>query len=167
MSRVPRSRAISELAAAAIGPALRRRGFANVDIAAHWPAIVGPHLARLCQPERITWPRRGPGESDGARARGATLLVRVDGPAAVELQHAAPQILERVNTFLGAGLVTRLRLVQAPLPRKARPRVGPRPCAPQAAARVDDLVAEIEDEALRRTLAALGRNIAASRSGGA
>jgi WD40 repeat protein len=46
------------------------------------------------------------------------LELRVDGPAAALVQHQAPEILSRVNLFLGAGSVGKLRIVQGPV--KAR-----------------------------------------------
>ena len=47
---------------------------------------------------------------------GAVLHIRVDGGAAVELQHKTPIVLERINAFYGYRAVDRLKLVQGPLP---------------------------------------------------
>ena len=46
------------------------------------------------------------------------LQVRVAGPLAVELQHLAPQVLERVNTYLGYRAVTQLKLSRGVLPAR-------------------------------------------------
>ena len=57
-----------------------------------------------------------------ARAGGATLELRVAGPVAALIQHQAPLILDRLNLYLGAGAVARLRIVQGPLSRRRPPR---------------------------------------------
>ncbi|MGA8402290.1 MAG: DciA family protein, partial [Stellaceae bacterium] len=69
---------------------------------AEWTAIVGPDIAAA------TWPE--------ALARGGSLKLRVAPGKALELQHRAPLVIERVNLFFGRDAVTRLALVQGPLP---------------------------------------------------
>ena len=70
------------------------------------------------------------------RAAG-TLMLRVEGPAAIEIQHLADVICERVNRFLGWRAVERIALRQAPHPAASpagrsdppipeRPRASPR-----------------------------------------
>jgi hypothetical protein len=55
-----------------------------------------------------TWPE--------ALARGGTLKLRVARHRALELQHRAPLVIERINLFFGRDAVTRLALIQGPLP---------------------------------------------------
>lgn len=93
-----------------IAPTLKKRGFRQIDILAHWPMIVGDHLAALSCPERIS--RSGRLSPDG----GAVLTVKVEGAMALEVQHMSPLILERINQHYGAGSITRLNIVQGPLP---------------------------------------------------
>ena len=88
--------------------ALRRRGFSEWDVLARWPDIVGPGLAALTVPEKLQQ-RRGD-------VAGAILHIRVDGSAALELQHKTPVVLERINAFYGYRAVDRLKLIQGPLP---------------------------------------------------
>ena len=52
-----------------------------------------------------------------------TLLLRVEGPTAVEIQHLGGVILERVNRFFGWQAVGQLALRQAPLRRAAQPKL--------------------------------------------
>ena len=82
---------------------------------ARWKEIVGEALARRTEPVKLSKPRGG-----GA----ASLELRVEGAAATLIQHQAPDILARVNLFLGEGAVERLRIVQGPLrgASPARPR---------------------------------------------
>lgn len=89
-----------------ISPALRRRGFAESEVVLRWPEIVGPELARVATPEKLSF-RRG-------RSADGTLHLKVAGPSALAIQHQAPMIMERVNTFYGFRAVARLNLVQGP-----------------------------------------------------
>lgn len=115
---------ISARLAAATREVLKKQGFADLHIIRHWPDIVGTSLAGVSAPEKLSFPRgRTPQEGrKRARPEGATLLVRIDGPAALEFQHLEPQIIDRINTYYGYGAVQRLKLVQGPLPRPKPPR---------------------------------------------
>src|ERR1700749_4922054 len=71
-----------------------------------WREICGEPLSRVSEPVRLVQPKRG---------GPAVLEIRVAGPAAALVQHQSPAILAKVNLFLGAGAVDRLRIVQGPL----------------------------------------------------
>jgi hypothetical protein len=75
---------------------------------ARWREIAGETLAARTEPVKLSRPRGG---------GGAVLELKVDGPAAALIQHQAPEILARVNLFLGAGSVERLRIVQGAVRR--------------------------------------------------
>ena len=68
---------------------------------------------------KITWPRAVGEDSPEP----ATLVLRVEGPAALEIQHLSAVILERVNRFFGWQAIGRIALRQAPAapPRAACP----------------------------------------------
>jgi hypothetical protein len=124
-------------------------------LGARWREIVGPSLARRTEPVRLSAPRGG-----GA----ASLEIRVAGPAATLVQHQAPDILARVNLYLGAGSVDRLRIVQGPLRRAVRSEPEPRRRAkgPLDAAREAELAASLAglpDGPLKEALARLGREV--------
>ncbi len=89
--------------------AFTKFGFADDHVLTRWREIVGPQLARLTSPERLSRPAKG---SSG----GSTLTVRVAGAAALEMQHLSPQIIDKINGFYGRPVVGRLKLVQGPLP---------------------------------------------------
>ena len=92
-----------------VGPIVARHGGGIVTrLKSEWAAIVGPELAV------VTWPE--------SLARGGTLKLRVAPGKALELQHRAPLVIERVNLFFGREAVARLVLVQAPLRRRQLPR---------------------------------------------
>ena len=75
--------------------AFAAHGFAYAQILTHWEEIVGPELADVCRPTRLRWPQ-GQNRIRHERQRlGGTLTVTVEGPAAIEVQHDAPGIIER------------------------------------------------------------------------
>jgi hypothetical protein len=152
--RVGGLRRLPELLGALLDPAARRRGLAEARLLTDWHLVVGPQLAPRCQPVRLA------GANDG---RGGVLTVHVGGAQAVELQHSAPQLIERINGFFGYPAVARLRLIQAPpmRPVKSRPhRPGRALCADELSA-LATLVEPVRPPALRAALAELGRTVAA------
>src|SRR4051794_41630925 len=79
----------------------------------------------------MQWPR----PVEGQPQEPATLILRVEGPMALEIQHSSDVILQRVNRFFGWSAVGRLALRQAPLSRRDRPQPSRAP-DPQAVAKV-------------------------------
>jgi len=150
------ARPIGAFTASALDRAARGRGFATSALLSQWQAIVGADLAHFTMPDRVVWPRRNddPDETHrGRRDEGAILVLRVDGPRAIEVQHRSGQILERVNSHFGYRAVAELRILQAPVARKPAPRPPPRrPIDPD----VLTAPAEIEDQGLGAALARLG-----------
>ena len=121
-----------------------------------WPEIVGAEIAAHAEPIKIQWVRA----PDGEPAEPATLVLRVEGPMALEIQQQSAIVLERVNRFFGWQAVGRLAFRQAPLRRKEKPK--PRELDPEATARIAASLGAIEDTDLRLALARLG---AAVKSG--
>lgn len=144
---------LADLVAACVTDVFQRQGFTSCEIVTHWDDIVGPEIAALAEPIRMQWVRsRDPDESSPA-----TLVLRVEGPAALEIQHMSTVIVERVNRYLGWQAVGRLALRQAPL---ARRRKSPRPRIDDgAAAAIAARMTGITDEGLRTALGRLGAAI--------
>jgi hypothetical protein len=148
---------LAELIEDCIAPALAAQGFAGRSIVSLWPEIVGERLAARTRPLKIDWPKRRP--APGEAADPATLVVRVEGAFALEMQQLGPLVVERVNTHLGWRAVGKLVLKQGPVAGPAPPRPAPKLDAAAAAA-VDRQVATVEDEGLREALARLGKAVA-------
>lgn len=121
---------------------------------ARWREIVGEQTARVTEPVKLVKGRAG---------AGAALEIRVAGPAAALIQHQAPEILARVNLFLGTGAVEKLRIVQGPLrPRPKAEQPRPRPARPLDAAQEAELaqgLAQAPPGPLKDALMRLGRNV--------
>ncbi len=82
----------------------------------------------------------------------------------LELQHRAPLLIERVNAFFGRLVVTRLVLVQGPLPLdSASSEAGLRSPAYCGMDRLHSRLSGIADPQLREALARLGRAVAETK----
>ncbi|MGZ3376294.1 MAG: DUF721 domain-containing protein [Phenylobacterium sp.] len=126
---------------------------------ARWREVVGVEIAKRTEPVKLTRGRNG-GPS--------TLEIRVAGPAAAIIQHQAHEILARVNLFLGAEAVQKLRIVQGPLQRKYEPaakgrrRLPPLDAAAEAGLEKD--LAAAPEGKLKAALLALGRGVLRQRA---
>src|SRR4029450_7116772 len=132
---------LSVLLSDVFSDAYAKQGFAARELVTRWAEIAGADIARHAEPLKMQWPR----PVEGQPQEPATLVLRVDGPAALEIQHKSDVLLERVNRFfgwqgvgragvggLGAGAKPACAPGSAP-PRRARrtlrrwPR-SPKPC---------------------------------------
>lgn len=162
-----RSRGGGPLAVGAYVPGIARKafeahGFSSASILSDWPEIIGAEFAAITAPERIVWPRGGHQTDfdDETQTRtashkrsGATLILRVDGPRSLEIQHIAPQLLERINIYFGYRAVAELRIIQGPVLRETHQS------PPAREIKAVSLKEEIEDEKLRAALEKLGGSI--------
>jgi hypothetical protein len=121
---------------------------------ARWREIVGPEIARRSEPVKLTRGRAG---------APASLEIRVAGPAAAIIQHQAQEILARVNLYLGAEAVQKLRVVQGPLrlnPEATRPPARrPQPLDAAEEASLAQGLAEAPEGPLKQALLRLGRGV--------
>jgi hypothetical protein len=145
---------LSVLLSDVFSDAYAKQGFAARELVTRWAEIAGADVARHAEPLKIQWPR----PVEGQPQEPATLVLRVEGPAALEIQHKSDVILERVNRFFGWHAVGRLALRQAPLSRRERPAPARTPDA-KAVAEVAKTLSAVEDEALKDALARLGAAI--------
>ena len=144
-------RPLADLLRKTLSEGFAQQGFASSELVTRWEAIVGPEIAAHAEPMKIQWPR----VPDDENAEPATLVLRVEGPAAIEIQHLSAVILERVNRFFGWQAVGRLALRQAPLRRPRKPAPPPPP-DPAKMARITAELPANTDENLKAALARLG-----------
>ena len=137
-------------------PILEKGGRDYAALIAEWPAIVGEALAASSLPEKMTRPVRD-------KAGPAVLTVRVTSGAAMEFQHREPQLIERINAYLGHRAVERLKLIQGPIPgRQARRPRTLRPLTPSERQAIDTELAGVADPELKERLARLGQALVAT-----
>ncbi len=144
-------------AAGLIGQQMRtaqaKRGYAQARLEALWPDLVGPEIAEICAPEKLTQ-ARGPA--------GGLLKLAVEGAHAPQVQMMLPTIQQRINAGLGPGTVGRIQLTQSVLPaRPARP-ASQRHMPLPATALPEPMTASLSsigDDELRDALQTLARNV--------
>ena len=132
------------------------------ELRRRWREIAGEHLSARTEPVKMIKSRTG---------AGAILEIKVDGPTAAMIQHQAPQILARVNLFLGVGAVAKLRIVQgkvvAPSGSRSPSKAKRLKNQPLDAAREADLragLAKAPDGPLKASLYRLGREVMRSKA---
>jgi hypothetical protein len=145
---------LSVLLSDVFSDAYAKQGFAARELVTRWAEIAGSEVAAHSEPLKI----QGPRPVEGQPQEPATLVLRVEGPMALEIQHASDVILQRVNRFFGWSAVGRLTLRQAQLSRRDRPAAATAP-DPDAVAKVAKTLSSVEDEELRAALARLGASI--------
>jgi hypothetical protein len=147
---------LAEFTHALIAEALAARGLGEASLINDWPAIAGENLARHARPIGLKWPPRAARADPEAPPASATLLLRVESAFALEAQHSAAVIVDRVNAHLGWRCVGKVAFRQGPLPplRETRRRAPAPSEAAEAAARA--AAARIEDDGLRDAVARLG-----------
>jgi len=149
----------------------------------HWPSIIGEKWAKFSRPEKFS-----------ADKTGKILIISAPGPAAALITASAGPILDRVNIYMGEGVVTGLRVQQKKMGAAARPRSNmgdkagtnqnpknptgqyladaprnsgrpaPRGLTPQEETILQEGLEHVEHNALKSALAALGRNVIAQGS---
>jgi hypothetical protein len=149
----PFARPLRDVAGKIVGETFTRQGFASAELVTRWPDIVGIEISAHSEPMKIQWTR----PADGQEREPGTLVLRVEGPAAIEIQHLTDVICERVNRFLGWRAVARLALRQAPL-RRGEPKMV-RGFDLIATARVAEGLSDVADDDLKHALARLGSAI--------
>ncbi|RDI55150.1 DUF721 domain-containing protein [Microvirga subterranea] len=159
-----RPRPLAEFLDVCLSPSLAAQGFATSDIIMAWREIVGDRLAAFTQPLKIEWKRKSPHADPEARADPATLVIRVEGAFALEMQHMAPVVIERVNAYYGWRCIGKLVLKQGPVRRLEKKKPAPPVLGPEERRRLDGLLAPIEEDALKAALDRLGQAVVGSRT---
>lgn len=148
--------------------AFEKYGFSTAALITDWTAIAGPQLAAYTAPEKLKWPRavEGYGEVEpGAQGRpGATLILRVDGGCALDVEYRRRELIERINSYFGYRAIAELRILQAPVAVSSTPRavLQPRTVVPRGV--IAPEIAGIPNEGLREALARMEQGIAAAKA---
>src|ERR1700730_1508970 len=152
---IPCSRPLADLVQTAIGSVLTRQGFGHSGLVLFWDDIVGERLAAMSRPVKVQRPVRQHGRAAENDPVPATLIVRVETGCALELQHLAPLVIERVNAHFGWRCISRLLLKQGPVAAPLLARHGPNPLDKAAETAAEQIVGGVMDEPLRLALTRL------------
>ena len=85
--------------------AFARAGFADPRLVTNWAEIVGPQIAALCLPLKLS---------------GGVLTLRADAGANVFLAYETRRLVERINAYLGRAKVTRIKIIPGAMTSTAR-----------------------------------------------
>ena len=151
-----RPRPLADLLRDCLSESFAKQGFASAELVTRWADIVGPEISVHAEPLKIQWPR-----SQHEAAEPATLVLRVEGPIALEIQHLAGVIVERVNRFFGWQAIGRIALRQAPLTR--RERKARTPLDTETMRSIAASLPDVADDDLRQALARLGAAVEQNR----
>ncbi|MBX2805623.1 MAG: DUF721 domain-containing protein [Hyphomicrobiales bacterium] len=150
-----KAQAVGEFVPKVMRPAFEKFGFPAAAILTEWSAIAGTEIAAFTAPEKLKWPRKEHGEDDTGQQRGATLILRVSGARALEVDHMRPRIIERINASFGYRAVSEIRLIQAPIAEKPSAK---QPKIDESASN-DPLLADIPDSPLKDALARIAGGV--------
>jgi hypothetical protein len=134
------SRSMADLVPSVARYAFKRSAPSIVQLLEAWPSVVGPSLADVTTPVRLTQ---------------GTLTINCSGPMAMELQHLSGEVMERINRYLGRCIVKRLRFLQTTA-------IAPSPPTRQRSARTIRNVEAVEsmpDGPLRDALRSLATSV--------
>ena len=157
---------LSEFVADLVAPALARQGLGETGLVTDWPEIVGARIAGACRPIEIQWPPRASKRDPDAPIAPATLVLRVEGAFALEVQHSAATLIERVNAHLGWRCIGKIAFRQGPLDAAPKRAAKASPPSARAKALAEGYSAPIEAEDLREAMTRLGARVI-DRSGAA
>ena len=122
--------------------AFRRAGFDDATLVLRWREIVGPEVARIARPLRLS-------ESPS----GTVLTLKADPAAALFLQHESRALCARITAYLGR-VVHRLRFVPGEIALEPE---RPQPKNPQNFAVNDPARKFVGPDDLRSAIHALAR----------
>ena len=135
--------------------AYAKQGFAARELVTRWGEIAGPEFATHSQPLKIQWPR----PVEGQHQEPATLVLRVEGPMALEsstppTSSCSGSPASSAGTRSAGWRCGRRRCRAAP----GKPAQSPTP-PPPPVAKVAETLGSVEDTELRDALARLGAAI--------
>ena len=127
---------------------LNARGFAQIELVTRWPEIAGAGLAEHCIPYRLS----------AGGASGTIVTLAADDRAALELQHQAPKLVDKINAYFGKAVVAKIKVVSGDMPKPQRTRPRARTLSASEDAALLDQARGVEDPDLRAALLRLGRS---------
>lgn len=142
------------LTASRIRQATGSRGFSETRILTHWEEVVGPMLARITRPQKVSFAREG---------FGATLTIVASGAHAPEVQMQLQDIRARVNSVYGYNAISRIRITQVDR-HSGFAETEPAPYVAEPPELSREQVAElglnnVNDEGLRAALESLSKSV--------
>lgn len=158
-----RAKMVGEFVPNLMRPAFEKFGFPAATILTNWAAVAGPEFAAFTAPERLKWPRKTVNAEGTVSEKGATLVLRVAGARALEVEQMRPQLVNRINASFGFRAVSEIRIIQAPLPKaRSQKRPAPPPLSPIEQA---EKLSTLPDGPLKQSFARMAAGLKARNAG--
>lgn len=129
-------------------PLAKKHGSGSTGLAENWADIVGSRFAKFSRPIRFTG-------RDGDRA----LVLSAPGPAAALIMASSGSIIDRANTYLGPGHITKLKVIQTKLKTESSTGPAPRGLSQQDGDALQSGLENIKDPDLKKAFESLGRAV--------
>lgn len=149
---------LAEIANRLLDPLLARRAGINTMLLGAWGEIVGERYAQTSRPEQIRWPKRADQAESGAGFVPGQLTIACESATSVFLMHEERELIARINAFFGFPAIERVRFVQKPV-RIKEMRSEPPPLDRVRKKRLEAMLADVDDPALRQALEKLGTGV--------
>ena len=152
----------ASLIAKRVKEASETRGFAQVRLLTHWEQVAGKDTAKIAQPVKVNFNKKG---------LGATLTLICTGANAPFVEMEKEQIRIRVNSVYGYNAITEIKITQtaavgfseaqAIFEGSPTPNNSSQPPAASRATReaAQEIVASVRDAEFSRALEALAKNV--------
>jgi len=121
----------------------------------NWLQIVGPRLANICAPQKLT----------GVKGS-QTLTITSKGSSAMLIQAQSTQLLEKINLVTGRGTVKSIRVIQGKIRNNAQATCLPTTSSkinagftPKQLTALDEQLKDITNPNLKKALRELGLGI--------
>lgn len=125
----------------------------------NWKNIAGERFSKRTVPLKITYPK--------SSSMGATMHLSVKSADALEITQYTPLLIEKINSFVGYGAVSQIRLVHMShetTSTLSKRNTSTKTLSSEQQARIQDVTSEIQDEKLRRVLQSYGQHILADEN---
>ncbi len=126
-------------------PLTKKFGPGKSALQSHWPQIIGEKWAQLSRPLSIRTSKEG-----------KTLIIEAKGPASALIQANSGQLLGKINQFMGANAITKIKVVQG---RIKMPHTKTEDIKPQQVDQLHSLLEDTTENRLKRALSLLGTKI--------
>ena len=133
------------------------RGFAQSRLLTHWEEVAGKDTAKIAQPDKVTYKKKGLGASVVLICNGANTVVEME----------KENIRAQVNSVYGYNAITEIKITQTAATGFAEAQAvfdGPQKPAgsspnPNISRAAQEMAASVNDPEFSRALAALAQNV--------
>ena len=118
----------------------------------------GERYAETSRPEKIRWPREGGESETGTGFTPGQLTIACESAVAVFMMHEERELISRINAFFGYPAINKIRFNQKAV-RLEPTRPEPRALDRLEQKRLGAMLADVEDDTLRKALERLGTGV--------